>query len=196
MAKINNCKDLIVLLLYAKGAKSKPCEPILGRTRLIKMVFLFNEEVRRKFNLGQIVAEKALPDFKPYDYGPFAEQVYIDLEFLVDTSYVKVKHLGFDSEMNEELPEYQYWQATAGLNDEVEGVSGVDEFSLSEVGKKFVEDGELGELSQEQWDVLDKFKARCTSIPLKALLRYVYAKYPKMTTNSKILEDILKEQDA
>jgi uncharacterized protein YwgA len=196
MAKINNCKDLIILLLYAKGAKGKSCEPILGRTRLMKMIFLFNEEVRRKFNLGVIIAEKALPDFKPYDYGPFAEQVYIDLEFLVDTGFVKVKHLGNDSEMGEEFPEYQYWQATTGLNDEVEGTSGVDEFSLSEIGKKFVEDGELGELNQEQWDILDKFKTRCTSIPLKALLRYVYAKYPKMTTNSKILEDILKEQDA
>jgi hypothetical protein len=28
------------------------------------------------------------------------------LEFLVDTGFVKVKHLGNDSEMGEEFPEY------------------------------------------------------------------------------------------
>ena len=51
MSKIRNCKDLLMALLYAKGHTGKQCEPIIGKTRLMKMVFLFDEEIRPKFNL-------------------------------------------------------------------------------------------------------------------------------------------------
>jgi len=62
--------------------------------------------------------------------------------------------------------------------------------SLTPNGRGFVQE-ELDGLTVEQWEALDKFKSRCTGIPLKALLRYVYGKYPKLTTNSKIRDEIL-----
>lgn len=192
MAKITSLKDFIVLLLYAKGHQNKQCEPIKGRTRLMKMVFLFNEEVKKSFNAGHTISDGVLPDFKAYDYGPFSEKVYADLEFLVDSGFVKIKHER-ENLAAEELEEYQYWQTTSGVRDQLDASDGIDEFSLSEIGRGFVKDEELGELSTEQWDLLNKFKARCTGIPLRNLLRYVYVKYPKMITNSKIADEILKK---
>ena len=63
MGKVASSKDLILLLLFAKGHENAANEPIRGRTRLMKMVFLFDKEVRRRFNLEK-TAEGALPRFE------------------------------------------------------------------------------------------------------------------------------------
>lgn len=52
MTKIKSAKDLIMLLLYAKGHKGVEGEAVVGRTRLMKMIFLFDKEIRKQFNLG------------------------------------------------------------------------------------------------------------------------------------------------
>ena len=39
MTKIKSAKDLIMLLLYAKGHKGVEGEAVVGRTRLMKMIF-------------------------------------------------------------------------------------------------------------------------------------------------------------
>jgi len=190
MPKISSTKDLIMLLLYAKGHTNKLHEPIQGRTRLMKMIFLFEKEIRNKFNLDKKISEDALPEFKPYDYGPYSDKVYTDLEFLIDTGFVNVKKLGEVEENEEEMLEYQYWQANMSTEDEYKASVGIDEFKLTERGKGFVEK-ELNDISQEQWNIVNLFKARCTGIPLKTLLRYVYANYPAMTSKSKIRNEVM-----
>lgn len=189
MAKITSSKDLIVLLLYAKGHRGEHCEEIAGRTRLMKMVFLFDKEVRRKFNLEKVITAEAIPDFTPYDYGPFSSQVFSDLEFLVELGFVNVRQLDDENLIEESMHEYEYWQAGAPSN----GPSKEEAFSLTDVGRRFVESEAIGRLSNEQWDALNEFKARCTAVPLRALLRYVYKKYDQMTTKSRIRDEILPE---
>jgi len=180
--KITNSKDLILLLLYAKGYRSKQCEPIAGKTRLMKMIFLFDKELKKKFNLVKTVSDEAFPDFTAYDYGPYSEQVYIDLKFLVDLGFVKVKKVKADEDdVSTELLEYEYWQAGSGDMDALDFDESMEEFSLTPNGRDFVK-VELAGLTAQQWEALNKFKSRCTAIPLKALLRYLYAKYPKLTT--------------
>lgn len=66
-----------------------------------------------------------------------------------------------------------------------------EEFSLTAWGREFVEGGNAGTLSTEQWGVLDEFKSRCTRTSLRSLLKYVYTKYPNTTTESKIRDEIL-----
>src|SRR5262249_48103340 len=101
MAKISNSKDLIMLLLYAPGVSGKPCDPIVGQTRLMKMVFLFQQELFKKFSFAEAIDKKAFPDFEPFDYGPYAGQVYADLEFLVNYQFVVVEG-ALSSEASEE----------------------------------------------------------------------------------------------
>ncbi len=189
--KVTNSKDLILLLLYAKGFKGKQCEPIIGKTRLMKMIFLFDKELKKKFNLAKTISDDAFPDFTAYDYGPYSEQVYIDLEFLVDLNFVKVKKVkDEEDDISTELLEYEYWQAGSGDTDTSDFEEVMEEFSLTPNGLGFIQE-ELTGLKAEQWEALDKFKSRCTGIQLKALLRYVYAKYPTFTTNSKIRDEVL-----
>src|SRR3989338_3300735 len=154
MTKITSSKDIIMLLLYARGHKGELCEPIQGRTRLMKMVFLFKEEILKKFNFKTKISEVALPDFSAYDYCPFSEKVYTDLEFLVGTGFVKVRQLKFsgpdqDTEVEETL-EYEHWQSNLGERDELtEYVDRIDEFRLSDQGEDFVSNGDyLGKFSK------------------------------------------------
>ena len=194
MGKIANSKDLLMLLLYAKGHKGQLCEPIRGRTRLMKIVFLFEKEIRRNFNLEKVIPPEAIPDFTPYEYGPFSPRVYTDLEFLVELGFVKVTPVGEADVLEAERTEYQYWQATTGQEAEEDEPFFGEEFSLTKLGKSFVEEGEAGKLTDEQWRILNEFKARCTGASLGALLRYVYTKYGDMTTKSKIRDEILSNE--
>lgn len=187
MGKIKSSKDLLMLLLYAKGRSGEACEAIVGRTRLMKMVFLFDEEIRKKFNLEEVVPKGILPEFEAYDYGPFSAQVYDDLEFLVNMGFVDVSAFGSRELLADEAEEYEYWQAISGDEDR----PFQEQFTLTDVGTKFVEKKLKSELTDEQWQVLDDFKKRCTSASVTALLKYVYARYPKMITKSKIRDQVL-----
>lgn len=190
MSKIDSTKDLIMLLLYARGHHGKQCEPIVSITRLMKMVFLFKNEIKKKFNLGKVISDDAFPNFEAYNYGPFTDQVYVDLEFLVDLGFLRVRRLDEVSEATEEASEYKYWQANSGVTEEDDENQGVREISLTKNGKDFVLQERLGNFTAEQVNALDKFKARCTGVSLKALLQYVYAKYPELAVKSKIRDKI------
>ncbi|MFZ0890349.1 MAG: hypothetical protein WA005_18060 [Candidatus Binataceae bacterium] len=183
-----------MLLLYAKGKNARQCEPIRGRTRLMKMVFLFKKELMPRFKLSQVIDKKALPDFTAYDYGPFSPDVFADLEFLVDLGFVSAKPVTGGQVLPEETLEYQYWQAGADSSSDSGFAGTEDEFSLTDIGASFVKEGRAGKLTKEQQEALDELKARCSAATLRSLLRYVYKKYPAMTTNSKIRDDILSQQ--
>ena len=189
MAKKVETKDLIMLLLYAKGHTGKVREPIRGRTRLVKMIFLFKKELAKQFRKGLKISDSDLPKFGAHHFGPFSPVIYQDLEFLVDNGFARARPTG-ERPSADEAAEYQYWQmSSAGEEDDAPLVE--DEYSLTDLGASFVEDGEAGPLSKEQQDTLDKFKARCTGASLHQLLKYVYTKYPETTTKSKIVNDIL-----
>lgn len=190
MATITSCKDILMLLLYAKGHNSQECEPIQGKTRLMKMVFLFDKEIRLKFKLDKAIPDSAMPNFVAYDYGPFSTQVYEDLEFLIEMGFVEASPIGDTEMLDEEVREYEYWQATTNY-DEPGGAEFQEQFQLTDLGKQFVEEKLLGELSVGQRSALDEFKHRCTAADLRTLLRYVYSRYPNMATGSKIRDKVL-----
>jgi hypothetical protein len=193
MAKIASGKDLLMLLLHARGHRGEQCEPIRGRTRLMKMVFLFEKEVKQKLERGT-VSDEGLPKFDADNFGPFSPQVFSDLEFLVDTGFVAPSDIA-DAELSEEeAAEYRYWQASDGEEGDAEPPEHEQEFCLTPLGKKFVETGFAGQFSQDEWAALDAFKARCTSAPLRSILRYVYTRYPETTKKSKIRDEILSRR--
>lgn len=194
MAKISNSKDFLMLLFYAKGHKGNQCEPIRGRTRIMKMVFLFEKEIRRKFNLDKAISSDILPAFEPYDFGPFSSQVFSDLEFLIELGLLGVKPVHEEDILPESGMEYDYWQASAGIDNGSIGPEYEEDFQLTTLGKQFVQDGEAGSVTKEQEKALDEFKARCTGVSLRSLLKYVYTKYPETTTESKIRTEISLER--
>lgn len=179
-----------MLLLYVPGKSGRYNEPINGRTRFQKMIFLFEKEIWKKFKFDKIIPQNTLPEFTAYNYGPFAKEIYDDLNFLITYGLVEAKQIGggdFDSD------EYRYYTSDIPNRDHDDDNTYHHSYYLTEAGEKFVDRGEAGELTPNQTDVLSEFKKKVNSIPLDALVEYVYTKYPETTTNSRIREKVLSK---
>jgi uncharacterized protein len=180
MAKISNSKDILILLLGAKGPRHEH-EPVRGITRLMKMTFLFNKELLKAFNSTKLISAAALPSFEAYDYGPFSNQVYTDLDFLKSMELVEEASEPFSTPGGE---------VDADPDDEKIGL-GLRVITLSSLGKDYFQEQLRPQFSPQQEKLLHEFKVRCLTVPLKTLLRYVYQTYPDMTVNSKIKSQVL-----
>lgn len=192
MKKLNNLKDLIMLLLYAPGASENQNEPISGQTRLMKMIFLFGEEVKSSFAKDGELAATVLPQFVAYDYGPYAPQVYADLEWLVNMGFVEPFETGSGEVQEEERREYDYWSATNTADDDIDIGQVGKSFKLTDRGMRFMKEKlPTWELTDNQMNILKEFKSRCVGASLRSLLHYVYSRYPKMTDKSKIKHEVL-----
>lgn len=191
MSNIQNSKDLILHFLYSPGLSLKECEEIKGRTRLQKMIFLFEKEIWKKFKSDQSISEDILPEFQAYDFGPFSKQVYDDLEFLINHKLVDVS--SGNDEDNISSAELRFFLEDIPRDESSKAVS-EESFTLTNLGKKFVVSGGAGKLTTNQKKVLSDFKCKVNSVPLNVLLEYVYTKYPAMTVKSKIKDQVLSKK--
>lgn len=143
-------RELLPLaLLYAESG-----EEIQGRTRLQKLVFLTQKEFTR--------AEDRLPGtytYVPYDYGPFARDLYDDLDRLKDRKVI----VEDPEEMEDGKIKYDYRLGPRA-----------DEY--------------LAEIPEERFEaaleLAQKIKSRWNSEELPELLDYVYSEYPEYAENS------------
>lgn len=181
-----------MLLLYVSDASGNTATPIEGQTRLMKMVFLFNKELKKHFQKDGDISDAVFPEFKAYDYGPYSAQVYADLEFLVNMGFVEVEEAAGGEISKEERSEFDYWAATGSADDDINLIQVGKTFKLSSMGLKFVENKlKLWGITQNQLELLTEFKTRCCEASLNNLLRYVYTRYPEMTGKSKIKDNVL-----
>lgn len=165
-------KSLILMLLYAPtegGAQP----PIQGRTRLMKMVFLFEKELLDDFRKDRDFDEIALPEFFAWHYGPFSARLLDDLEFLVNRGFVSSEAKG--NAVTAELEEFAYWVEDFDQEAEAEYVE--EEFSLT--APKGEDHARMlwGSLTDNQQHLLSSFKNSLNGTSLDRILEYVYKKY-------------------
>ena len=188
--KINNRRDILLLMLYSPGVGDEPNEPIVGRTRLVKMLFLFQKELWSDFRRGTEIAEDDFYRFFPNDYGPFSGQIYDDIEFFSLHRFIK-SSIAQEETLSESIGEWEIWlsESDSGGNERIVEYS-EEEFSLSEE-KGFPFATELyALLSENQKKMLRFFKQRMVKTPLRAIIRYVYGKYPELAEKSKIRDSV------
>lgn len=179
--------DVLLLLLYAKGASNKLNEPIKGITRLEKLIYLLDQE-------GGFHKYVSDYQFEPYDFGPFSNELWDDIETLKDESLVETQRVS--SRYFVEVSDGE--KALEEENEFTENVTEpskekeIEIYSLSETGERVAEQL-FNELTPEEQHVLENIKKEFNSISLFELIRYVYLKYPKSTTHSRIREKILGE---
>jgi uncharacterized protein YwgA len=149
--------QLIALLLYVQGPTGQIGEEIVGKTRLMKLVFLLLKEVGLEENISDDSS------FEPYKYGPFDSEVYDSIDALKELHVLEEnpveKH---ETEEDEDEDECYDANTTFKLTD----------FGISKV-KELVE--------RAPKEVIDKFvkvKTIYGRMPLVELLHYVYSKYP------------------
>lgn len=186
-------KDLLLLLLYLPGTTSEINEPIKGKTRMTKMFFLFDRELYKRFNNFNITN---MPEFFAYNYGPFSKELLDDIRFFCTMGFINEEILK-EELSNPEIEEYYY-----DIIDDIGYGEQIDEYepeiqseinySLTAKGLKYVKAKIYDKFSEEQIDLLSIFKHKINSLPLDAILEYVYNKYPESAEKSKIKEKYLK----
>ena len=191
-----NGKDLLLALLYSPGIDEKINEPIVGRTKITKMMFLFEKQIYSKFFKDKITI--ALPNFEPYYFGPFSKELFENLAFFESIGMILVSptNIPLSSadrvESSNVFDESDLW-AEATFDEKVEEYESL--YSLSDAGKSYVQDKVWILFSQAQKDKLKQFKAQINKISLDALLRYVYNTYPEETVNSIIADKYISKVD-
>jgi len=170
------CKKLILLILYTTNKEKEINTPITGRTRFMKLVFLFDKEIRQDFEKDKSFEEIIMPEFEPWHYGPFSKDLLNDMEFLINQQYIKVEISG-NAPIPAELEEYTFW---------IENLDGFQSreyneeiFTLSEE-KGIPKAAEIWSiLSEDQKKILIEFKNALNLASLDRILEYVYNKYQK-----------------
>jgi len=189
MAGIDNRKDLLLLLLYLPGPKGEICEPIRGRTRFMKLVYLLERELNASKRLG-------IPEgyaFEAYHYGPFSKQLYEDIDFLENVNLIASPSGGNASEAEKIEEEKIIDEISLGdEGEEYEAYVEEDIFRLTPHGKEFVENNLLDELNRttELRERIIALKKEKGGLALSSLLRYVYSNFPEHASKS-LLQHLL-----
>jgi len=156
-AKIHRAIFLLFLL------KVNNNEPIVGITRLEKLMFLIISEVLKDTQLnGNYYV------FEPYKYGPFSSGIFDDVQLMEDMGYIT----------REKLNEGQTKFVITG-----KGIEKIDD-----IMHKFPEN--IRKYLEKIQNEIAIIKSEKNSISLRKLLSYVYQKYPEFTINSEIKDKI------
>ena len=84
-------------------------EPICGRTRIIKAMFLFDKEIKKEFLKNTELEILKFPEFIAWKFGPFSKEIYNDIEFFINNGFIEDTTL--DILKNEvELDEFENWE--------------------------------------------------------------------------------------
>lgn len=181
--------DILLMLLFADEKAS-----VVGTTRLQKMLFLIEHEKKIKCDEGSF-------DFVAYKFGPVSKTLYDDLEFLVNIGFLE--KTGEDSKINiyslDDLDNIDAKDLITEIDEEdltedEDGreISTKDDlvvYKITDEGIKYLKENNLTVLPEAK--NIENIKKKYGKKPLIELLRYVYMKYPKYTTDSEIKDEIL-----
>jgi len=183
--------EIILNLLFADGRK-----PIVGTTRLQKLLFLVEHE-------KNIKAKNESFAFEPFKFGPVSKSLYDDLEFLINIGFLE--KTGEDSKIsNYSLEAIEDIDAKDLLDDESEAnwseedLEETDEktagddlvvYRITDKGIDYLRENDL--VSTNETIEIQSIKKRYVKKSLVELLKYVYVKYPSYTTESVIKDKLL-----
>ena len=182
--------DIIMLLLYSPGYTENYNEPISGRKKITKILFLFEKELAKKFKLDKITGEEDIFNFKAWNYGPMSSTIFKDIDFLKNIGFIKTTDNISSNLTIEEVQEYNYYSEK--YNDDTDAEFQTETYQLSDKGLNFIKDKQkYDKLSNNQKLCLKEFKKQFNKAPLRDILKYVYTTYPDYTEKSLIKDKVL-----
>ena len=181
--RIDAASDLVLLLLLESGEQTQ--RPIVGTTRLQKLLFLLSREPE----MAKLIAAGSAPalDFRPYRMGPFTPEVYeaIDLLAQFDPALLEVAEPGDDRQSDLELDEYVDELDLDRSEPAVTSAPRPTVYRLTAPGKTVAQalwQAAPSELKEALHRVINEYG----QLDLKRLLRLVYTRYPKFAERSEI----------
>lgn len=191
-----NSIDIILLLLYSPGYTGLTNEPIDGRTKITKMLFLFEKELSKKFKLGKLTGDEDIFKFTAWNFGPMSSTIFKNLDFLKNIGFVESAIASSHRLTAEEVDEYNYYREEDSENENLITEYKSEKFSLTQKGINFINDkGKYRALTEDQKRYLQEYKSKLNKANLRDILKYVYLTYPDFTVNSKIKDKVLGDVD-
>ena len=175
---IENSLDLMLALLYSPGASGKEGETIKGFTRVQKLFFLLWKEG----NFDKYVSE--LKEFEAYNYGPFSNSLYDDIEFARSIGLIKVTKVKPELQL-ENVDEIEVTQDELDFKEiDPSNIKTREDYDLTE--KRGIEIAKeiWKEISPEDRIKIRRIKTIYNQMPFMKLIRYVYSKYPDYAKKS------------
>jgi uncharacterized protein len=170
----------ILLELLAASAPSGADTPIVGTTRLQKLLFLVENEENVKVTEGDDF------DFTAYKFGPVSKEIYDDLTKLENLDFISSRPVAEPTDIERD----EFGLSFEGLIGDEEAADALEEkqYRVTEKGKQWLANRKL---NSEDVQRIRRVKGRYGALSLSDLLHYVYSKYPKYTTASEIKDRVL-----
>jgi uncharacterized protein YwgA len=178
----------LVLLLIGVDNQGRLGDHINGITRLQKLLYLMEQEER-------IMPSGAGFDFEPYDAGPYSSALYDDLEVLENLGLI-ASDVNAEA-VEEEEPELERLSFDQLMGDQEDKAADAYEerkFYLTEEGRRRIEAILKAGENAPIIDSIRRIKSQYGYYSLRDLLYFVYTRYPEMTTESKIRDQVLKRR--
>lgn len=175
---VENGLDLVLLVLYEMEQIFNNA-PLKGSTRLQKLLFLLWKEGK----FAELAPD--LYNFKAYDFGPCLEDLYDDLDFAESIELIQTADTFFNDAFDDA-------DSRAFMNQFIklakQGKKRRD-YSLTSQGRVAARDL-WKSLNNRQQDSLNQIVVQFGEMPIRQLLQYVYANYPKFAEKSKIADSL------
>lgn len=139
-------------LLYARDG-----EPIEGRTRMQKLVFLLQQRLEERDKDPFLSGDY---EFIAYDYGPFSKDLYDDLDSLSERGQIEDS----EEELRDGKEKYDY--------------------EIQPDGEDFVKHHLHMQDAEEILELAEEMKEEYNDVLLSELIEYVYSQYPEYAENS------------
>lgn len=172
---VDNRKDLLLLVLAAADGA-----PVVGVTRLQKYLFLLQEREHWKSKLNRPY------EFRAYDFGPFDDQIYADLDFLENLGLIEKKPSGAEpaAESGEERAASESWATRDPEFAPEESTEAIWAYRLTSQGREFVR--QRLKIDEGDREPIENLKMQWNSVPLAQFLQWLYREYPEMAENTKL----------
>ena len=171
---VDNRKDLLLLILSADHNA-----PVVGVTRLQKYLYLLQEQ------MGWGKRLKTLYRFRPYDFGPFDDQLYADLDFLENLGLISKSAAGEEpsAENGEQRAASESWATSDPEFAPWEEGDEIWQYQLTPKGRNFAQSLNLEAGERE---AIEGLKEQWNGRPLAQLLRWLYKEHPETAVNTKL----------
>ncbi len=168
--------------------------PIVGTTRLQKILFLIEKESNVKIDGEDF-------DFKAHLFGPASDKIYDDLNFLENLGYIE-KSGGEETTNKLDINNIESYDANSFLsgsnvesfdNDDpfIENENNEDDLKIYKITKKgLIYLQKKGLDTSIEGRTIKQIVKKYSKNSLLGLLQYVYAKYEEYTSNSIIKDKI------
>lgn len=179
-------KHVLLVLLGSRGPTTQENEPLVGRTRLQKLLFL----------AAQHLKGESLARFEAYDYGPFDEGIEPDVEFLTGEGLVE-RGGAADDWRRSDKEKVLGAEILDWVRSRPEQIQPEDEsYRLTQRGmewvRRFFDSPAFGsaEAKEKLARECQALKETYGRVPLNDLVDLVYTEYPEFTKRSKIRHQV------